>query len=43
MINHSIQRFGRTCNECHSAAGILDFDALGYSPERAQQLRQSRF
>ena len=43
MINHAIQRSGRTCNECHSANGILDFDALGYSPERAQELRQSRF
>jgi hypothetical protein len=27
------------CLICHSAEGILDFDALGYSPERAQALR----
>jgi hypothetical protein len=43
MINHAIQKQGRTCDECHSAHGILDFEALGYSPERAKELRQPRF
>ena len=43
MINHAIQKTGRTCNECHAADGILDFDALGYSPDRAAQLRMPRF
>jgi hypothetical protein len=43
MINHAIQKQGRACGECHAPKGILDFDALGYSPERAAQLRQPRF
>jgi hypothetical protein len=43
MINHAIQKQGRACDECHSARGILDFEALGYSAERAAQLRQRRF
>lgn len=43
MINHSIQPRGRTCADCHSANGILDFEALGYSPERSDRLRQPRF
>ena len=43
MINHSIRKAGRTCNECHSADGILDFEGLGYSADRAAQLRKPRF
>ena len=39
MVNHAIQAKGRTCNDCHSPGGILDFDELGYSPERAARLR----
>lgn len=39
MVNHAIQAQGRTCDDCHAADGILDFDALGYSPERAAKLR----
>lgn len=39
MVNHAIQAQGRTCNDCHSPDGILDFDLLGYSPERATKLR----
>ncbi len=38
MINHGIVKKGRTCTECHSPHGILDFKALGYSPERAKEL-----
>jgi len=40
MINHAIQKTGRSCAECHSPEGILDFDFLGYPPERAAELRQ---
>ncbi|HIJ85861.1 MAG: Cytochrome c bacterial [Magnetococcales bacterium] len=39
MINHGIKRDGRTCRECHAEKGILDFDKLGYTPERAKELR----
>lgn len=39
MVNHAIQAEGRTCKDCHSPNGILDFEALGYSPKRAAMLR----
>ncbi len=39
MVNHGIQKEGRTCGECHSDNGILNFERLGYSPERAAELR----
>ncbi|MBF0602702.1 MAG: nitrite reductase [Nitrospirae bacterium] len=39
MVNHGIQRDGRTCRECHAEQGILDFDQLGYTPERTEELR----
>ncbi len=39
MLNHGIQRQGRTCAECHVPEdGILDFRRLGYSEERAVEL-----
>ncbi|MBF0173221.1 MAG: nitrite reductase [Magnetococcales bacterium] len=39
MVNHGIQRDGRTCRECHAEQGIIDFDKLGYTSERARELR----
>ena len=38
MVNHGITQKGRTCRECHSPNGILDFKALGYSKERIKDL-----
>ena len=38
MVNHGIQRDGRDCVECHASDGIMDFRALGYTPERAAEL-----
>jgi hypothetical protein len=38
MVNHGIQREGHACKDCHAPDGILDFDALGYPPERVAQL-----
>jgi len=38
MFNHGIQKEGRQCIECHSPNGIMDFKALGYSPDRAHDL-----
>ena len=40
MVNHGIQRAGLTCQDCHSADGILDYVALGYTPERAKALQR---
>jgi hypothetical protein len=43
MINHSVQKMGRTCNDCHVAqGGLLDFTALGYTPEEVQSLQEPR-
>jgi hypothetical protein len=43
MINHAIQRIGRACNECHiPQGGLLDFPALGYTPEEVAALREPR-
>jgi hypothetical protein len=42
MVNHAIQAQGRTCDDCHSPDGILDFDALGYSPKRSASLRTKK-
>ncbi|MBF0563407.1 MAG: nitrite reductase [Alphaproteobacteria bacterium] len=38
MFNHGIQREGRTCRECHSKSGIIDFARLGYPPARVRDL-----
>ena len=39
MVNHGIQKQGLDCKSCHSPNGILDFKALGYSPERIKDLQ----
>lgn len=39
MVNHGIQSEGRSCKQCHkSRKGIIDFEALGYPPERVKDL-----
>jgi hypothetical protein len=38
MINHAITKQGRTCQECHTPHGLLDFRALGYGEARAHDL-----
>jgi hypothetical protein len=39
MVNHGIERQGHTCKACHSLDGILDYAALGYPPERVEELQ----
>ncbi|MFC1514219.1 cytochrome c3 family protein [candidate division KSB1 bacterium] len=39
MFNHGIKKEGRQCVECHSESGVINFDLLGYPPERAAELR----
>jgi hypothetical protein len=39
MVNHGIERQGHTCKDCHSPDGILDYAALGYPPERVEELQ----
>lgn len=39
MVNHGIRKEGRKCKECHSSQGIIDFEALGYPPERVAELK----
>jgi len=38
MINHGVAKEGRKCEECHDKNGILNFEALGYPPERIKDL-----
>jgi len=39
MVNHGIKKQGRSCVECHSENGILDYEKLGYDEDRAETLR----
>ena len=41
MLNHSIQKQGLACESCHAPGekGVMDFEALGYPPERVADLR----
>ena len=38
MVNHGIEKNGRQCEECHTTNGIMDFELLGYSVERVEEL-----
>lgn len=38
MLNHAITKQGRTCQECHTPNGLLDFRKLGYDEARARDL-----
>jgi hypothetical protein len=38
MVNHGIQREGHDCKTCHQPDGLLDYEALGYTPERIAEL-----
>lgn len=38
MVNHGIEKTGRQCDECHTTNSIMDFELLGYSPERVFEL-----
>ncbi len=42
-VNHQVAPASEAlfCNDCHTAEGRLDFEALGYSAERAAELRQA--
>jgi hypothetical protein len=39
MVNHGIQKEGRQCVECHAPNGIMNFEKLGYTPERVKDLQ----
>jgi hypothetical protein len=38
MVNHGIEKNGRQCEECHRTNGIMDFELLGYSAKRVEEL-----
>jgi hypothetical protein len=42
MINHGVAKKGRECKDCHDAKGIMDFETLGYPPERVADLTDLR-
>lgn len=39
MVNHGITGKAFECKDCHSPNGIMDFEALGYSPARVKDLQ----
>jgi len=39
MVNHGISREAHECTACHAQNGIMDFEGLGYQPERVKDLR----
>ncbi len=39
MVNHGIEKEGHKCVTCHSEDGIMKFEKLGYTQERAEALR----
>lgn len=39
-VNHGVRRHGLACAACHSAHGVMDFKALGYSPRQVRQLER---
>ncbi len=41
-VNHGIQKDGLSCNSCHSKNGVMDFKALGYTPQQVKQLEQGK-
>ncbi len=38
MLNHGTTAEARTCSDCHVPNGILNFEQLGYPPERVKEL-----
>ena len=42
MINHGVTGKGRECKDCHDAKGIMNFETLGYPPERVADLTDLR-
>ncbi|MDI6715776.1 MAG: NapC/NirT family cytochrome c [Actinomycetota bacterium] len=38
QLNHSIQRKGLDCNDCHSKNGLMNFRELGYSNKEIEKL-----
>jgi hypothetical protein len=41
-VNHGVKRMGLSCTDCHSPHGVLDFAALGYSPQEVRTLQTPR-
>jgi len=40
MVNHGITVKGRTCTDCHSQNGIMNYEKLGYSKNKSKKLRE---
>ena len=42
-INHAIRLDGAlTCDNCHGPSGVMDWEALGYTPGKIAELSTSR-
>ncbi len=42
-ISHAIRREGAlSCNNCHSANGVIDFKSLGYDEDEVSDLQEEK-
>lgn len=40
-VNHGVKKVGLSCSDCHSTHGVMDFKALGYTPEQVKALEKT--
>ena len=40
-VNHGVKKNAFSCSSCHSKEGIMNFKALGYSPQQVDQLEKN--
>ncbi len=40
-VNHGVKKVGLSCSDCHSTNGVMDFKALGYTPQQVKALEKT--
>ncbi len=40
-VNHGVKKVGLSCSDCHSTNGVMDFKALGYTPQQIKALEKT--
>jgi len=41
-VNHGVKKDALSCNSCHSKNGVMDFNALGYTPQQVTTLETNK-
>ena len=41
-VNHGVKKFGLSCSSCHSKDGVMNFSALGYTPQQVKELEKKK-